>query len=138
MQIDGIKVKFCDWHRWDERAAIRFKDKPGVYILALEACAGEECQLTDTRIIYIGETCAHLAQRWRHFDRAAFKGGKKHSGGLTYKATIHEPSTTLYVSACAPCIDGELENAAFIRLLERKLLLDFVKAHGTLPACNSE
>lgn len=138
MQLDGVRVKFCGWHRWDERAQIPFKDQPGVYILALGAFAGEECRLTDKRIIYIGETCAHLAQRWRQFDRAAFKDGMKHSGGLTYKATIHKSSAELYVSACAPCIDEELVNAAFIRLLERKLLFDFVKAHSRLPVCNSE
>lgn len=131
-------MKFCGWHRWDERAAIPFKDKPGVYLLAVGTCSGEDFQLTDKRIIYIGETCAHLSQRWRQFDRAAFKDGKKHSGGLTFREIIHEPSTKLYVSACAPCIDDELESAAFIRFLERKLLLDFVKAHNKLPVCNSE
>jgi hypothetical protein len=138
MQIDGIKVKFCDWHRWDDRVCIPFKNEPGVSILALGVSAGEECKLTDKRIIYIGETCARLLQRWRQFDRAAFKNGQKHSGGRKYRESIAKTSSELFVAACALIIKDELERSAFIRFLERKLILDFTQANGKLPECNSE
>jgi len=138
MRVQGIRLKFSAWHRWNERARIPWANEPGVYLLVLRVKSGEQCDPTDKRIIYIGETCATFARRWRQFNRSAFEGKRGHAGGITYRKEIHKPSGKLFVAACASLIEGDLHCSSFIRFLERKLLLDFVRMNGRLPKCNKE
>ncbi|OPX22896.1 MAG: hypothetical protein B1H03_03220 [Planctomycetales bacterium 4484_113] len=138
VRVQGIKLKFSTWHRWDERTRIRWVDEPGVYLLALGVKPDEHCDPADKRIIYIGETCATLKRRLNQFNATAFRNSRGHAGGRAYREIIRKPPEKLFVAACAPQIQKNLERSAFIRFLERKLILGYVLANGRLPKCNKE
>jgi len=121
-----------------------------------------------SRIVVIGETSTSLRVRWNQFDSAAFREGRgSHSEGHRYREKRYPnamealyvaamPSSPLfwrrwtstgdeelaqfekYLELLAPAkVKGPL-NRAWIKFVERKLILDFVLKWGVLPECNAE
>jgi hypothetical protein len=172
-------IQFSNWHHWRHRDRVQENRLPGVYLLA---------RFTDNRvppqgadplaedIVYIGETSASLAARWRQFHRDAFEGIPSHAGGANYRNTRYPmPWRALHVAALTSSPlhwrawaglsedrltqlgvsrdeseelkrgieygpawkKGDL-NRAWIKYVERKLILDFVLKWGRLPRCNKE
>ena len=139
LKIDNYgTVEFSPWVPWLKRTTIGIKYEPGVYALALGVKEGEEFNPLDRRVIYFGQTCGKLAGRWGHFHREAFGDGGAHAGATTYKKLVNEPPHKLYVSACTVNLQDKLERHALIRLIERKLILDFIREHRRLPKCNKQ
>lgn len=133
------KVKFTRWLRWKERDKIPDSNKPGVYALAKfnhRPPPGSADPL-DKNIIYFGETCRQsLRARWNQFNRSAFKGKAGHAGGKNYRETYGDNGLDLYVAACPVSIPDEALRSSFIRFLERKIILDYVREWRTRPECN--
>ena len=131
-------VEFNAWCPWPAREKLACRKLPGVYLLAFDVDAGEPTDVLDSRLIYIGETCRELGRRWRYFENAARGGGARHSGGRTYHRVVKRPVEELLVAAWAPSMHNEVPRDAYIRYVERKLILEWVLRHGRLPLCNRE
>jgi hypothetical protein len=137
-------IIFSEWHKWPNRKSIVNSRDPGVYLLAKfengQPTSGAADPL-ESHVVYIGETCASLRQRWNQFDNSAFRGRRGHSGGLTYKARINDEGKDLFVAAFAVSenLVPEVLRSTFIQFVERKLILDFVMNHeNRLPFCNTK
>jgi len=123
---------------WADRKRIDGRTKPAVYILARfeHPPSGTACPLTE-EIIYFGETCSQtLSARWNQFNRSAFQGKFAHSGGWTYREEFGDDGHTLYVAAWP--VDGlpkELQ-PHFIRVVERKLIWEYILKWERPPTCN--
>lgn len=137
-------VAFSHWIPWKDRKSAPGIGFPGVYALARfpeDAPDGPADPFVNA-VVYIGETCKSLKERWYQFERSAFEGKFGHSGGATYRE-IHwteieagDRGNCLYVSAFP--VSG-IEPAArdtFIRFVERKLLWEYYCRHNGLPECN--
>jgi len=138
------EVTFSKWYRWSDRNSIEGSKNPGVYLLAKfersPPSSGPANPLQD-EIVYIGETCASLRRRWCQFNNSAFRNGKGHSGGYTYRRKMQDKGENLFVAAFPVSADvtPQALQFSFIRFLERKLILDFVIYHeNKLPSCNTE
>lgn len=133
------KIKFQRWVRWKERDKIRDSDKPGVYALAKfknRPPVGGANPL-DKDIIYFGETCKQsLRARWNQFNRSAFMGKAGHAGGKTYRKEYGDEGLDLYVAAFPISLTEEDLRSSFIRFVERKLILDYVRKWNNTPKCN--
>jgi hypothetical protein len=80
------KIEFTSWHQWKSRDGIKDTNHPGVYVLAkFSKPPSGQANLLDKRIIYFGETCNELKERWHQFERSAFRGQQGHSGGRNYR-----------------------------------------------------
>jgi len=99
---------------------------------------GESVDTLDSRIVYIGETCRELDRRWRYFEQAARDGKARHSGGRTFHSICERPVSQLLVSAWTPAVPDVILRNAYIRYVERKLILEWVKKHDERPLCNRE
>jgi hypothetical protein len=132
-------VEFSNWFRWNERRKIENSDKHGVYLLGKFAATvplGRADPL-DAAVIYFGETCSQsLRERWNQFDRSAFQGKSGHSGGKSYAKVYGDNGSDLYVAALPVTIENEDLRRAFIRFVERKVILDFAVKWKKLPECN--
>jgi len=63
---DVIQLK--GWYRWDDAQNLQAASSPGVYLLAHFKARHRSINITDRRIIYIGESCGQtLRQRWKQF-----------------------------------------------------------------------
>ena len=131
-------VEFTAWCPWPARTTLGCRKQPGVYVLAFDVDEGQRADVLDSRMVYIGETCRELARRWRYFEYAARGDDAPHSGGRTFRQLIEHPVNELLVAAWAPSIEDKVLRSAYIRYVERKLLLDWVLRHGRLPLCNRE
>ncbi|MEI7064070.1 hypothetical protein [Dickeya chrysanthemi] len=137
------KTKFQPWINLTKRQDIAEKHLPGVYMIAMGETAPADCHITDESIIYIGETTRQtLSKRIHQFAVSAFNEKPGHSGGNTFRKNNKEvfgdvPETMLWVSVCPIQIDS-ICASAYIRYLERRQILKFVRAHGKLPRCNSK
>ena len=133
------KVKFTPWIRWKKRDKIPDSNKPGVYALAKfrnRPPSGSADPL-DTNIIYFGETCKQgLSARLNQFNRSAFNGKAGHAGGINYRETYGDEGLDLYVATYPVSIPDETLGSSFIRFLERKLILDYVRKWQNRPKCN--
>jgi len=130
-------VEFTPWCPWYERWAVNCRESPGVYLLAVGVGAGDEVDALDGRIIYIGQTSRELDRRWRYFGEAAEGREASHSGGRRFRHH-HLSLTDLSVAAWAPGIVDKHLREAYVRYVERRLLLEWVMKHNTLPLCNGE
>lgn len=133
-------VVFTQWTRWVERANIEGKEHAGVYVLAcFDGDRPASVNLTDERIIYIGETCDNdLAGRLHQFNRSAFEGKNGHSGGWSFSSRCEGQGSKLCISTFAVPSLNEPLRSAFIRHVERRLIWEFVKRWGRRPICNSK
>jgi len=133
------RVVFSSWMAWSKRDTFKRWDLPGVYLLAhFDRPRRGPANPQSWRIIYIGETCNRLRDRWVQFHHSAFEGKNEHSGGMTYRRKRKCKRKKLYVAAFP--VDGlsEMVRPSFIRYVERKLLLDFVLRWRRPPECNLE
>src|SRR5208283_3067822 len=89
------------------------------------------------RVVYIGETCRSLRQRWQQFQISASSGRDAHAGGSTYHDKFGRVRHNLYVTAFAPDLNKQLRSA-YIRYFERKLIWDHVQRWGKRPKCNKD
>lgn len=119
-------------------------------------------------VVVIGQTARSLRSRWNQFHGAAFGGGSgAHSEGHRYRAKGYPrameelyvaamPSSPLqwrdldsitdprvaeykkYLESRASAKDKGPVNGAWIRYVERKLILDYVLKWRKLPECNAE
>jgi hypothetical protein len=132
------EVKFTPWVRWSERTTLEGVHLPGVYLLShlnARLVGHADPQVKD--VIYIGETCGNsLLERWRQLDRAACRGKRGHSGGLSYRRLFGQPAGNLHVAAFPVSNLDECIRASFIRYIERKLIWEFARKWGAIPECN--
>ena len=133
------KVSFSKWTQWKYRETIQDLNFPGVYILAkFKTVPIGRANPRHKNIIYFGETCRKLKQRWRDFDQSAFQGKSGHSGGWSYNDEDGDSGKNLYVSAFpVKNLNKELE-PWFIRFQERKLLMEFVCKYGAKYLLNKK
>lgn len=134
--------RFSRWHRWVDRKTIGSVHLPGIYLLALNKRSNDPVKPNDQNIIYIGETCSKkgLVGRWKQFEKSAFRGKTGHSGGVSFynrKKRIYK-KTNLYVAAFPVQDENIALRNAYIRLMERKLLWDFIKKNGMGKLLNKE
>ena len=132
-------VAFDKWTAWADRDQLTCNTSPGVYLLALDVGPDEKVSPIDERIIYIGQTCDSLRQRWRQFRRAASGSQGQHSGGISFRQRCSgRPLEDLCVAPwAAPPMAPDVLREAYIKLVERRLILDWVIEHGRLPLCNT-
>jgi len=131
-------VTFDKWTLWADRDQLGCRKSPGVYLLAFDVHPDREVSVIDKRIVYIGQTCANLQQRWRQFQRAASGREGGHSGGESFHQRCNgRSSEELCVAPWAPSMDPGVLRDAYIKLVERQLILDWVIEHGELPRCNT-
>lgn len=92
--------------------------------------------------VYIGRTWGTkgIRGRIRQFNRSALTGQKGHAGGVTFHGVFDGDTTGLFVSVHLPNgIDLKPEILhPYIAYAERRLIWEYVEAHGDLPVCNSE
>lgn len=132
------KVTFDNWSPWADRDRLACRGSPGVYLLAFDMSPNEDVLVTDERIIYIGQTCASLQQRWRQFQRAASGAEGGHSGGESFRERCNGRSLAeLYLAPWAPPMNPGALRDAYIKFVERQLILDWVIEHDRLPRCNT-
>ncbi len=131
-------VEFSTWCPWPARGTLACRTRPGIYLLALDIAEGEPVSTLDRRIVYIGETCRELARRWRYFEYAVTTGDAPHTGGKSYRRTVKRPLSQLLVAAWAPDLEPKVLRNAYLRYVERKLILQWVSEHDALPICNAE
>ena len=117
---------------------------PGVYLLArLTDSPLPVVDVLDPNILYVGQTCDQtLEKRLYQFSRSAFHRKKNHSGGWKFCDLFNEgrPAEApawLFVSLL-PVIFDEPKRPAWIQLVERQILWDFVCEWDRLPLCNSK
>jgi len=146
-QTEVTTLEFSNWIHWDNRDELDEIQFPGIYLLAHFDCvpAGPTYP-KDKNIIYNGETCNTLKNRWRQFHRSAFEDKQGHSGGITYREHQRSKGKILYVAAFPvseivyaslfPENDIEKTRHLFIRFIERKLLWEYALEHGEAPECN--
>jgi len=133
------KIEFSSWFKWKERNTIENSDKPGVYMLSKFKTTPHGVDPLDENVIYFGETCKSLKQRWNQFDASAFQQKRGHSGGKTYRNIYRgDKGLDLYVAAMPVLIENNDLRSSFIRFAERKLIFDFVMRCKRLPRCNSK
>jgi hypothetical protein len=140
MKIKLPKVSFSNWIQWNKRETIQDINFPGVYLLAkFKTVPTGRANPLHENIIYIGETCRTLKERWVDFDRSAFQSKPGHSGGWQYQYEYPDDTgKNLYVTAFpVKNLDDEI-TPWFIRFQERKLLLDFVCKHGATYLLNQK
>ena len=116
---------------WAERKTL--PDTAGVYAIA---------RGTPDNTVYIGRTwgAKGIRNRIRTFHRSAVTGLKGHAGGVTFHGVFNGDASDLFVSVHLPeGIDSKPEILRpYIAYAERRLIWEFVRVHGRLPACNSE
>lgn len=132
------KILFSKWTRWDDRLKLPNIHLSGVYLLSTKkTLLGSTGMPTEKSIIYIGETTKNsLNGRLQQFHRSAFLGRDGHSGAKTYRSLIGGTQKTLIVSAMGISKTDELKKAAYIKYIERKLLMQYINKHGVKPKCN--
>jgi hypothetical protein len=130
---------FDKWTRWANLDQLACKAAPGVYLLALDVHPDEKVSTIDKRIVYIGQTCASLRQRWRQFQRAASGSEGEHSGGISFRKRCKGRSLEDLCVApwAAPPMAPDVLRDAYIKFVERRLILDWVIKHRELPRCNT-
>ena len=108
-------------------------DRAGVYVVA---------RGRPDNTVYIGRTwgAKGIRNRIRTFQRSAVTGLKGHAGGVTFHDVFNGDTSDLFVSVHLPDgIDTKPEILRpYIAYAERRLIWEYVNAHGRLPACNSE
>lgn len=136
------KIEFSKWYHWYDRNSIKNIHLEGVYLLARfknNIPQGEATPLSN-EIIYIGETCRSLKQRWKEFDNSAFHEKAGHSGGWSYAREYNNLGEDLYVSACP--ITHKFDNIAqknnYIRYIERKLIWELSKKYPNKELLNKK
>lgn len=135
---------FGSWTPWAARFDVKGRECPGVYLMGrFDSTPPSIVEPISARVIYIGETCQQsLTKRWYQFHRSAFERKGGHSGGLTF-CDLHRNAAGgatvpwLYVTAL-PVKGNEPRRSAYIRFIERWLLLQYVEKFGVLPPCNSK
>ncbi len=135
--------RFRGWARWSDWRDLEGINHPGVYMIALfDSDPPESISAVDEQVIYIGETCRTLRERLRAFNRAAHDGVSKHSGGWRFHrvfgdGAMETMSNSLFV-AVFDVDKPEPHLSAYIRYIERRLILEFVTANDRLPVCNGK
>jgi len=131
------EIVFSHWVRWAERTSLKDIHSPGVYLLAhLDTVPIGPADPQAEQIIYIGETCDNLRDRWWQFNYSAFEGKFGHSGGTTYWQTFGGQGNNLHVTAFPVKEFGDKIRPLFIRHIERKLIWEFVQKWDRAPTCN--
>lgn len=134
-------IRFSPWVPWAERDEKEGLDVPGVYLLGRFSTRPRyPARPTDRRVVYMGETHYQtLKVRLRAFNRSAFKEASGHSGGVNCRSLLKRVSPSqLYFSTWFPKGEDDHLRTAVILYVERKLILEFVKANGRPPCCNKE
>ena len=145
--IETILKQFSVWTQW---TALKTNDlcNPGVYLLAIKPPQGTPTFSSETKFVYIGETCKQtLYKRLGDFYRSANPSNivetYGHSGGRVawrkrVKLRISSKSDLFF--SFLSIGGGTEERTAHIRYLERALLWEHTKQHkrGELPPCNSK
>lgn len=135
--------KIQGWAQWSNRGSLDCMESPGVYLIArFESSPPESVNPSDKHVVYIGETCRTLRERLRAFNRAASDGVSKHSGGRRFHQVFGDDAMeaaqdSLFVAVIA-VEQAEPHSSAYIRYIERRLILEFVTANDRLPACNGK
>ena len=156
--IDLLRSKplvFSEWYSWPNRYEAPHIKLPGVYLLArfLDSPPAGQADPSCSDIVVIGETRRPLWDRLRDFDKAAFGGGGPHGVGIRYRRRQYLNALEALYVAILPSspldwgywvsksnevkAKGQL-NGAWIKFIERKLLLDYAILYGKLPDCNAE
>jgi len=135
------EIAFSEWVPWEYKECPEGRH-PGVYLLSrFDITAPKQVDPTDRAILYIGETVDQtLSKRFYQFHRSAFLRKNSHSGGWTFSDKFcggipSDPPSWLHVSMFAVTLK-EPYLSAFIRLVERKVLWDFVRRWDAYPECS--
>lgn len=140
-QSDLRKLGFSNWIPLQQYRNLKTKWLPGVYVIAGCASKPRKMKVIDPALVYIGETVEqNLGKRLYQLD-CALKGKPGHAGGTTLKKKGYKPRTLWLSVRSFPLGYGpEKEARSFrssqIRLLERRLLYEYVHANRDYPAGN--
>ncbi|EDM69300.1 hypothetical protein PE36_07427 [Moritella sp. PE36] len=136
-------AEFTKWTKFEDVKALAESTSSGVYVLSrYKKSPNGPLNFTSKNIVYIGETTKQsIRTRLNQFGTSAFKRKNGHSGGWTYSeqflgSTISEvvPSD-IYVSFL-PIDINRYDGAAYIKFVERLLILRYVQKNKKNPACN--
>lgn len=136
-----LKIKLPCFQRWFKLEDYKGEDKrPVVYIIRNdEPLKGSEPDVTDNKIIYIGET-KNERVRLRDF-KGALQYGKTgnypHSGGCTANEKGYKISD-LWVSCWSIETSSGVGKKLMGVAIEGAMLLNYSKRNGDLPECNSK
>ena len=146
-----MRVQFSPWRAWESRNDLLGIDESGVYAIGWKLASGEEPDLLENKIIYIGHTTRTLKVRLNAFDRAC-RGRGGHAGGNSFffreiqNSSDYQQTWELKKSSLSVAIwalndnwtDGypELSEKERLNFVEANLLVDFVKKNKRLPKHN--
>ena len=146
-----MRLHFSPWHAWKSRKELTGINESGVYTIGWEVASGEEPELLESKIIYIGHTTQTLNIRLNAFDRAC-RVGKGHAGGNSFFSHEIKSSSdreqTWELNKCSLSVaiwvpndtwtDGypNLSEKERLNFVETHLLVDFVKKNKRLPTHN--
>lgn len=139
-ELAWILAQFSNWVSWTKRDQLENMDLPGIYLIA-EFPTSNSPSL-DKPLVYVGETTGDtqsLKKRLHLFERASTDGKAKHSGGRTYFRKYRQ---RISLDECRVAVhalkrDDPL-SSAYIKYVERSLLLAHVQRFQQLPDCNNE
>lgn len=140
--IQAPDIIFSEWYAWDDVKSIPHGERTGLYIIARfdhrpEGVADHNAK----EILYIGEThgkSQNIHKRLTKFFKAARVGDMihKHSGGNRFNRELGGDLSNIYVAGFAPIIEDDRYLNPFIFYAERKLIWNYIVAHGDIPSCN--
>ncbi len=117
--------------KWDKRAML--PERAGVYVIVRGDSANT---------VYIGRTWSvkGIRSRIRAFHGSATSGQQGNAGGVTFHNMFNGDASTLWISVHLPdWINPRPEILRpYIAYAERRVIWEYVEAHGALPVCNSE
>ena len=134
---------FSAWTRWEDREQLEHSDEAGVYLLSRhDGNPPAFAAPSDESVICIAETHGQsLIKRWDQFEYCAFRQGRGHSEGcafsrINFAGEKGDIPAWLYVSA-APLDRKTPDIRDLTGTCKRKLLQEYQRVHGRLPACNT-
>lgn len=149
------RIKFSRWSPFkkiQDLSRIRGmkEKKPGVYLIGkFEKKPGGRVDRDSEDIIYIGISTVSVHDRLKKFYRSALEGKSGHAGGKNcrekFKTTKRREAARLKKRLYVAVFQVEKSRLkdkvllrAFIKYVERKLLLSYCKERERLPCCNKE
>ena len=142
-EVAQILARFSKWINWRERnqpGQLENTDWPGIYLIAEGPATG--APTIEKRLLYVGETKGHaqsLRQRMNQFERASIDGRGNHSGGRTFFDSCRERMTLDSCNVAVLAVPrDEPAFKAYIKFVERLVLLAHVQRFGQLPDCNKD
>jgi hypothetical protein len=136
------KLGFSDWILLRQYTELQTRWLPGVYVIADCASRPARMSIVDRRVVYIGETVdQNLHKRLYQFN-CSLKGRGGHAGGDTLKGRFrHKSWLSIRSFPLGYGLEGEFADclrSSQIRLLERTLLHEYIRANRIYPLGNKK